>query len=87
MAIGSALAVYFIFWWVTLFAVLPFGIRSQVETGAVVPGSDPGAPVITRGLRVVVITTCLSLLLFGAFWAIYVFNVFDIAIINEIGRR
>jgi predicted secreted protein len=87
MAITSALAVFFIIWWVTLFAVLPFGVRSQVEADAVVSGSDPGAPVLTRGLRVFTITTGIAVVLFGAFWAVYVLNVFDLAVINEIGRR
>ena len=40
----GAMALYFIVWWTTLFAVLPFGVRSQTETGDIVPGSDPGAP-------------------------------------------
>jgi predicted secreted protein len=38
------LAVYFVIWWTILFAVLPFGITSQRESGEIVPGSDPGAP-------------------------------------------
>ena len=33
-------------WWTTLFAVLPFGVRSQAEAGDVTPGSDPGAPAL-----------------------------------------
>lgn len=41
---GGALALYFIVWWTTLFAVLPFGVRSQVEVGDVTQGTEPGAP-------------------------------------------
>ncbi|MCA1952299.1 MAG: DUF1467 family protein [Hyphomicrobiales bacterium] len=48
MSIGSGVAIYFVIWWTTLFAVLPFGIRSQREAGTVAPGSDPGAPAATR---------------------------------------
>ena len=44
MSITTALAIYFITWWIVLFAVLPWGVRSQSEAGDVVPGSDPGAP-------------------------------------------
>jgi predicted secreted protein len=87
MTVTSALAIFFIVWWVTLFAVLPFGIRSQAESGDVVPGSDPGAPAMTRGLRVVIITTGIAVVIFTTFWAVYVLNVFDLAIVNEIGRR
>ena len=40
----TAIAIYFLIWWVVLFAVLPWGVRSQEEAGEVVPGTDPGAP-------------------------------------------
>jgi predicted secreted protein len=48
MSIASAIAIYFVLWWLTLFVVLPFGIRSQGEAGEHVPGTDPGAPVTSR---------------------------------------
>jgi predicted secreted protein len=41
---GGAMALYFVVWWTVLFAVLPFGVRSQAESGEVAEGSDPGAP-------------------------------------------
>lgn len=37
MQIFSYFAVYFIVWWMTLFAVLPFGLRTQAEAEEVVP--------------------------------------------------
>ena len=45
MSITTILAIYFVLWWVVLFAVLPWGIRSQHESGEeIAPGTDPGAP-------------------------------------------
>jgi predicted secreted protein len=44
LRVSGGLALYFVIWWILLFAILPFGIRSQVETGDVVAGSEPGAP-------------------------------------------
>ena len=44
MSVPGAIALYFVVWWVLLFAVLPFGVRSQAEEGAVVAGTEPGAP-------------------------------------------
>ncbi|MGO4524000.1 DUF1467 family protein [Microvirga sp. 2MCAF35] len=44
LRVSGGLALYFVIWWILLFAVLPFGIRSQAETGDVVRGSEPGAP-------------------------------------------
>ena len=39
VSLTTAIAIYFIIWWTVLFAVLPFGVRSQEESGAVAPGS------------------------------------------------
>ena len=37
----SLFVVYLLIWWVTLFAVLPIGVRGQAEEGEVVRGSEP----------------------------------------------
>jgi predicted secreted protein len=44
LRVSGGTALFFIIWWTLLFAVLPFGIRSQVEAGEVVRGREPGAP-------------------------------------------
>jgi predicted secreted protein len=70
MSISSGIAIYFVLWWIVLFAVLPFGIRSQAEDGEAVPGSDPGAPVLPRMLRKLIWTTLISILIFAiGVWA------------------
>jgi predicted secreted protein len=46
-AVG-AVSLYFLIWWIALFAVLPFGVRSQHEDGAFQAGTDPGAPTAPR---------------------------------------
>jgi predicted secreted protein len=46
LRVSGSLALYFVIWWVLLFAVLPFGVRSQVESGEIVKGSEPGAPAL-----------------------------------------
>ena len=66
MTISSALAIYFVVWWVVLFAVLPFGVRSQHEEGGGVEGTDPGAPVAHGMVRKMIWTTIISAVLFGA---------------------
>src|SRR5947207_1040456 len=60
VSLPTALAIYFIIWWVVLFAVLPWGVRSQEETGAITPGSDPGAPAIPKLKAKLVWTTLIS---------------------------
>ena len=46
LSVSGSVALYFVIWWILLFAVLPFGVRSQAETGEVVQGSEPGAPTL-----------------------------------------
>ena len=48
MPVTTALAIFFLIWWVVLFAVLPWGIRSQHEGQEMVAGTDPGAPTKAR---------------------------------------
>lgn len=68
MGIGSAVAIYFVIWWTTLFAVLPFGVRSQREAGEVSPGSDPGAPAIARIGLIMLINSLVAATAFVVFW-------------------
>jgi predicted secreted protein len=66
------LAIYFIFWWLVFFAVLPWGVRSQEEHADVVYGSDPGAPAV-HGLQTKAVwTTVVSGIVFGVFYWAYV---------------
>lgn len=67
VGIGSAIAIYFIIWWLVLFAVLPWGVRSQHETGEVTPGSDPGAPVVPHLKRKLIATTVVAAICFVTF--------------------
>jgi len=69
MSLPSALAIYFIIWWLVLFLVLPFGIRNAHESGeAVEEGNEPGAPVNPRLVRKAVITTILATAVFAVFY-------------------
>ena len=45
MGIAGSLMVISIAWWLAFFAMLPFGVRSQIEDGNVVPGTEPSAPI------------------------------------------
>jgi predicted secreted protein len=44
LTLAGAIGLYFVVWWVTLFAILPVRISSQAEAGEVVAGTEPGAP-------------------------------------------
>jgi predicted secreted protein len=63
-------AIYFIIWWLVLFTVLPWGVRSQDEHGDVSPGTDPGAPAIHGLGKKMMWTTVIATIVFGLFyWA------------------
>jgi predicted secreted protein len=78
MSLSFAIAIYFIIWWTVLFAVLPIGVRTQGEEGAVVPGTPESAPAAPRLLRVVLLTTVISALLFAALWALIRYGIVDL---------
>jgi predicted secreted protein len=71
VSLSTSLAIYFIIWWVVLFAVLPWGIRGQHESGDVVPGTDPGAPAIPKLKQKLVWTTLISGFVFALCAAAY----------------
>ncbi|MDE2579762.1 MAG: DUF1467 family protein [Hyphomicrobiales bacterium] len=63
--VGTAIAVYVTIWWVTLFAVLPFGVKSQHEDAeGRLQGTDPGAPVAPLLLKKALATTVISAVIF-----------------------
>lgn len=64
----SAAAVYFIIWWITLFAVLPLGLKTQAESGEIVPGTHASAPAKPRIALVAGVTTVIATFVFAAFY-------------------
>lgn len=58
MAIGSAIAIYFVVWWIALFVVLPFA--RAPNGGSVVAGADAGAPVGFRVLFTIIWTSVVA---------------------------
>ena len=64
-SISTALAIYFVIWWLVLFLTLPFGVRSQHEDGEGAPGTDPGAPMLARMGHKLLWTTLISGVIFA----------------------
>jgi predicted secreted protein len=65
MSLVVSLALFFVIWWMVLFAVLPLGVKSQYEHGEVVPGTEGAAPHEPMLLRKMTITTLVAAALFG----------------------
>jgi predicted secreted protein len=76
----SIAAIYLLFWTLTLFAVLPFGVRTSREEGREpVAGEADSAPVDPKLGKKLLWTTLISAALFGLFWANYVFGWIEVA--------
>jgi predicted secreted protein len=85
MSVSFAIAIYVVIWWTVLFAILPIGVRTQGEDGTIVPGTPESAPASPRLLRVVLLTTLVSGLVFGGLWVAVRFGVIDLE--QLLGRR
>lgn len=70
MTIALGVAIYFVLWWVVLFAVLPWGLRTQGEEGDVVPGTPSSAPAKPKLVRLFVINTVVATTVFAVVWAV-----------------
>jgi predicted secreted protein len=71
MRIYSLIAIYFIIWWLVIFMILPFGIRTQAEEGNVTLGTTASAPVKPMLIRKALITSVVSGIILFAFWYSY----------------
>ena len=69
----SIIAIYALFWAMSVFFVLPFGVRTHDEAGIEkIPGQAESAPANYSVRRMAKRTTILSLVLFGLYYLNYV---------------
>ena len=69
----SILAIYMLFWSLSVFLVIPFGVRTHEEAGAErVPGQADSAPHGYDIRKMLIRTTIVSAVLFGLYYANYV---------------
>jgi len=75
MAITSILAIYFLFWVMSAFIMLPFGVRTADEAGVEkVPGQADSAPVNFRPGRLALRATVLAAVLTALFIANFTYG-------------
>ncbi len=73
MSWTSISAIYILFWVMSAFFVLPFGVRTHDEAGiAKIPGQADSAPAEFRPGRVIKRATIVATVLFGLYYANYV---------------
>ncbi len=76
MSLVFAVAIYLIIWWVVLFAMLPFGVRTTEEIGQKrAPGLADSAPHRPHLLAKMIATTIVSAIVFAGVYAIIVHRV------------
>lgn len=68
MSIVSALAIYFIIWWISLFALLPVGLRTQDEDNNVTLGTVASAPARSHVRRAFLRTTIVATIIFAVYY-------------------
>jgi predicted secreted protein len=70
MGIAGSLVTIICLWWLAFFVLLPIGVRSQLEEGAVEPGTVESAPAI-HNLRTKALTAlAVALVLWAIIFAI-----------------
>ena len=75
MRVTSGLAIYVLFWTLSLFLVLPFGVRTSEEEGEERgAGHAESAPHRFSFSKAALRATILSAVLFGLFYANYLFG-------------
>ena len=71
----SMLAIYVLFWTISLFLVLPFGVRTAEEAGAEVqPGHADSAPHVFSLGRAALRASIVAAILFALFYANYLYG-------------
>lgn len=88
MRLTSILAIYLLFWVLSAFLVMPFGIRTPDETGETkIAGQADSAPSNFRPGLVALRATMLSALLFGLYYLNYVYGWITVENIIALTRR
>ncbi|MCB1485855.1 MAG: DUF1467 family protein [Bauldia sp.] len=68
MNFASVIAVYFVVWWIVLFAVLPWGMRTQEEEGEVILGTVPSAPHNPKLVQKAIATSIVAAIVTFGIW-------------------
>lgn len=78
MGIAGSMMVILIGWWLAFFTMLPIGVRSQLEDGNVVPGTEPSAPVAPNLLWKGIAALGISLVVWLVLYSIIEYQLFTL---------
>ena len=87
MRLTSILAIYALFWALSAFIVLPFGLRTHDEAGvAKIPGQADSAPANFRPGRLALRATVLAAILCGLYVTNYIYGWITVEDVNVFGQ-
>lgn len=86
MSIMSAIALYAVIWFMTMFLVLPFRMRTQGEAGDVTPGTPSSAPSDAQMLRKARLVTIIATAAFVVIAGIILSEVITFEMIEGLTR-
>ena len=87
MQITSIAAIYFLFWVMSAFVMLPFGVRTAEEAGEpIVPGQAESAPVNFRPGKLMLRATVIAAVFTGLFIANYEYGWVTVADIDVLPK-
>jgi len=79
MTIANHLVVFLVCWWLVFFMVLPWGVTGHHESNEdYEAGIEPGSPVKANIGKKMLITTGITVIIWGMFWAVVEFNLISI---------
>ena len=70
MSALTLFAIFFVVWWITLFAVLPIGVTTDRAPDDRASGTDPSAPDRPRMGFKVLLTTAIAAAIVGVFYLV-----------------
>lgn len=83
MSVASIIAVFFVVWWIVLFAVLPWGTRTQDDEGEVILGTPSSAPSSPRLIRKAIATTIVAAIVTFVIWYIVDYSGYGVEAIAD----
>ncbi len=78
MGLVSSIAIYFVIWWLVIFAVLPWGVQNKHEAGIVDDVADDAAPVNPNLGKKVLATTVISAVIFAGVYLVITKNLISL---------
>lgn len=82
----EGVVLYAVYWFLTVFVVLPIGLRTQGDEGEIVPGTQAGAPANYSVKRMMWRVTVVATVLWGITALVLIYGGITVRDIDMFGR-